>query len=138
MDIIKIVSSVFCVFLLTACQPQTVNHTAQQQHYICKSLIEGFLKTQQLGSYELQHLQPTLNQTAETRYYSYRAGRDHNIKINIPLQQDLEFECLQSSAQHFEIRLSHPTRHDQLPLLSLNLPPKQTIETLTAFSVKTP
>ena len=138
MRIIKIIGSTFCVFALAACQPQTVNHTAQQQHFICKSLIEGFLKIQQLGGYELQNLQPTLYQTAETRHYSYRAGPDHSIKINIPLQQDLEFECLQSSAQHFEIRLSNSTQHSQQPLLSLNLPPKQTIETLTAFSVKTP
>lgn len=27
---------------LSACQPQEVNQAAQQQHFICKSLIEGF------------------------------------------------------------------------------------------------
>ena len=136
MKMITLLSLTLAVIGLTACQPRTVNQVAQQQHFICKSLIEGFLKTQQLGGYELQHLQPSLHQAATIRHYSYRAGRDHNIKINIPLQQNLEFDCQQNSAQHFEVQLLNTMQNTQQPILSLNLPPKQTIAELTAFSVK--
>ena len=86
-------------FGLTACQPQQVNQAAQQQHFICKSLIEGFLKTQKLGEYQLNHLQPTLHQTEAKREYTYQASADHSMKINMPSQQNLKFECLQKTAE---------------------------------------
>ena len=122
---------------ISACQPQKVNQVAQQQHFICKSLIEGFLKTQQLGYYQLDHLQPTLHQTANIRQYTYRAGSDQSSKINIPLQHNLAFECQQNSAQHFEVKLVNATQNTRQMILSLNLPPQKTIETLTAFALKT-
>lgn len=127
-----------CILLaLSACQPQQVNQAAQQQHFICKSLIEGFLKTQNLGEYQLNHLQPTLHQTATIREYTYRASADHAMKINMPTQQNLKFECQQNSAQHFEIKLINLPSDGQATLLSLNLPPQKTIDNLTAFVLKT-
>ena len=122
---------------LSACQPQQVNQAAQQQHFICKSLIEGFLKAQHLGEYQLDHLQPTLHQTASVRTYSYRASRDTTMKINIPTQQNLQFECQQNSAQHFEVQLVNSQQNSKQTLLSLDLPPQKTIDTLTAFVLKT-
>lgn len=136
MKMIGLFSFILSAVGLTACQPQPVNQLAQQQHFICKSLIDGFLKTQQLAYYELNSLKPTLEKSAESRFYSYRASRDHNIKINMPIQQNLEFECRQNSAQHFEIQLSNPHQYSQQPLLSLNLPPQQALKDLTAFSVE--
>ncbi|MEG0488768.1 MAG: hypothetical protein RR575_12675 [Acinetobacter sp.] len=122
---------------LSACQPQQINQAAQQQHFICKSLIEGFLKTQRLGEYQLDHLQPTLHQTASVRAYRYRASRDTTVKVNIPTQQNLQFECQQNSAQHYEIKLVNPQQNSKQILLSLDLPSQETIDTLTAFQLKT-
>ena len=92
-------------FLLMACQPQASNALAQKQHFVCKSLIEGFLKTQQLGQYQLQHMQPTLHQTSAQRLYQYHVSSDHEMRTLMPQQQDLNFQCSQSSAQHFELKL---------------------------------
>ena len=124
-------------FGLTACQPQQVNKAAQQQHFICKSLIEGFLKTQKLGEYQLNHLQPTLHQTTAKREYTYQASADHSMKINMPSQQNLKFECLQKTAEQFDIQLVNPQQTQNQTLLSLSLPPQKTIDTLTAFALKT-
>ena len=122
---------------MSACQPQEVNQAAQQQHFVCKSLIEGFLKTQRLGEYQLNHLQPTLHQTASERNYTYRASGDQNMKLNFPQQKNLAFKCLQKNAEKFEIQLVNPQQIQNQTLLSLSLPPQKTIDTLTAFALKT-
>ncbi len=133
----KNITLIGIAFTLMACQPQQVNQAAQQQHFICKSLIEGFLKTQRLGEYQLDHLQPTLHHTAANRAYSYRVSSDVNMRINMPIQQNLDFECQQNSAQHFEIKLLNKAQGNSQSLLSLDLPPQKTIDTLTAFALKT-
>lgn len=133
----RMVAIISIAFTLTACQPQQVNQAAQQQHFVCKSLIEGFLKTQRLGNYQLDHFEPTLHQTASFRNYVYRASGDQTIKINLPVQKNLEFKCQQTSAQHFEIGLVMPQQSNSPALLSLDLPPQKTIDTLTAFALKT-
>ncbi|MDM1765857.1 MULTISPECIES: hypothetical protein [unclassified Acinetobacter] len=123
--------------LLSACQPQATNQIAQQQHFICKSLIEGFLKTQRLGEYQLDHLQPSLQHAAPIRAYTYRVSNDINMRLNMPTQQNLNFECQQDAAQHFEVRLVNQAQNSKQNLLSLDLPPQKTIDTLTAFALKT-
>ncbi|RZG83242.1 hypothetical protein EXE10_11105 [Acinetobacter sp. WCHAc060033] len=133
----KIITLIGTALILSACQPQQVNQAAQQQHFICKSLIEGFLKTQRLGEYQLDHLQPNLHHTAANRAYSYRVSSDVNMRINMPIQQNLDFECQQNSAQHFEIKLLNKAQGNSQSLLSLDLPPQKTIDTLTAFALKT-
>lgn len=123
--------------LLSACHPQATNQIAQQQHFICKSLIEGFLKTQRLGEYQLDHLQPSLQHTAPIRAYTYRVSSDITMRLNMPTQQNLNFECQQDAAQHFEVRLVNQAQNSKQNLLSLDLPPQKTIDTLTAFALKT-
>ena len=124
-------------FLLMACQPQTSNALAQKQNFICKSLIEGFLKTQQLGQYQLQHMQPTLHQTSAQRLYQYHVSSDHEMRTMMPQQQDLNFQCSQSSAQHFELKLLNHKQQEIQTLLSLELLPQKTMDKLTAFVLKT-
>lgn len=124
-------------FLLTACQPQANNHVAQQQHFVCKSLIEGFLKMQRLGEYQLDHLQPSLQHTATTRAYTYRVSSDVTMRFNMPTQQNLQFECEQDAAQHFNVRLVNQAHGTKQNLLSLDLPQQKTIDNLTAFALKT-
>lgn len=133
----RIFTVLMTALLLSACQPQATNQIAQQQHFICKSLIEGFLKMQQLGEYQLDHLQPTLQHTAPIRAYTYRVSSDISMRINMPTQQNLNFECQQDSAQHFEVRLVNATQGFTQNLLSLDLPPQKTIDTLTAFALGT-
>lgn len=125
------------VMFLAACQPQPSNSLAQKQHFICKSLIEGFLKTQNLGQYELQQIQPTLQETAAQRLYTYHMSSDNSMRVNIPRQQNLNFKCDQSSAQHFELKLLNHQKNEIQALLSLNVPPQKTIDTLTAYALKT-
>ena len=133
----RTIALISTVFGLTACQPQQVNQAAQKQHFVCKSLIEGFLKTQNLAEYQLDHLEPTLHQTAAVRNYRYHSSSDQRMKINIPVQKDLVFKCLQTATDHFEIQLVNPQQPSSQTLLSLDLPPQKTIETLTAFALKT-
>ena len=123
-------------FLLMACQPQASNALAQKQHFVCKSLIEGFLKTQQLGQYQLQHMQPTLHQTSAQRLYQYHVSSDHEMRTLMPQQQDLNFQCSQSSAQHFELKLLNHKQQEIQTLLSLELLPQKTMDKLTAFVLK--
>jgi len=123
-------------FLLMACQPQANNALAQKQNFICKSLIEGFLKTQQLGQYQLQHLQPTLHQTSAQRLYQYHISADHEMRIHLPQQQNLNFQCSQTSAQHFELKLLNHEQQEIQTLLSLDLLPQKTMDNLTAFALK--
>ena len=124
-------------FLLMACQPQASNALAQKQHFVCKSLIEGFLKTQQLGQYQLQHMQPTLHQTSAQRLYQYHVSSDHERRTLMTQQQDLNFQCSQSSAQHFELKLLNHKQQEIQTLLSLELLPQKTMDKLTAFVLKT-
>lgn len=124
-------------FLLMACQPQANNALAQKQHFVCKSLIEGFLKTQQLGQYQLQHMQPTLHQTSAQRLYQYHVSADHEMRIHMPQQQNLNFQCSQTSAQHFELKLLNHKQQEIQTLLSLDLLPQKTMDNLTAFALKT-
>ncbi|OTG85085.1 hypothetical protein [Acinetobacter sp. ANC 4648] len=138
MKIIKRSTLILAIsFLFTACQPQATNSVAQKQHFICKSLIEGFLKTQQLGQYQLQHIQPTLHQTAAQRLYRYHMTSDNTMRINMPYQQDINFECNQTSAQRFELKLLNHEQQEIQTLVNLDLPPQKTIDTLTAFVLKT-
>ncbi|WP_445116927.1 hypothetical protein [Acinetobacter sp. WZC-1] len=123
---------------LTACQPhQPENKMAQQQHFICKSLIEGFLKMQHLGQYTLKNIQPTLHEATTQRLYTFQVSSDINMRINMPRQQNLQFQCLQNPEQHFQLTLVGYTPADSQPLMSLELPPRKTIDTLTTFVLKT-
>ncbi|OTG66915.1 hypothetical protein B9T25_09050 [Acinetobacter sp. ANC 4470] len=138
MKIIKLSIVILSIsFLLMACQPQARNTLAQKQNFVCKSLIEGFLKTQLLGQYQLLHIQPTLHQTSAQRLYKYQISSDQQMRINMPQQQDLNFQCNQTSAQHFELKLLNHEQQEIQSLLTLDLLPQQTIDDLTAFALKT-
>lgn len=138
MKIMKCSTAILSIsFLLMACQPQASNALAQKQHFVCKSLIEGFLKTQQLGQYQLQHMQPTLHQTSAQHLYQYHVSSDHEMRIHMPQQQNLNFQCSQTSAQHFELKLLNHEQQEIQTLLSLDLLPQKTMDNLTAFALKT-
>lgn len=128
----KIMISLFCVLNLSACQPQKVSQQVQQQHFICKALIEGFLKTQNLNDYQFLSLQPSLTETATQRTYEYRLNDERQMQINLPNKKHLEFQCDQSSAKHFKISLAGEG-HVMLSLMHLDLPQASTLQQLTAY-----
>ncbi len=123
------------VFLM-ACQPPQINQAAQQQHFVCKSLIEGFLKTQQLGQYQLRSIRPTLVETTDQRSYVYNTASDNNALLNTPVQPRLHFNCEQQG-NHFALKLIDGYNNQQIQVISLDLPLEHTIKQLTAFQLKT-
>ena len=121
---------------LTACDRKQPNQVAQQQHFICKSLIDGFLKAQQLGQYQLHSFHPTLMSQADQRDYVYQVTSDNNAKLNLPKQNQLQFEC-QKNANHYTVNLMNQEHSKAQALMSLELPQQQTMEKLTAYSLDT-
>lgn len=133
-----ITGTVVCIMgaiLLSACAPQHPNQMVQQQHFICKSLIDGYLKAQHLGQYDLDKIEPTLEQQSPQRQYLYRVSSDHTIRLNSPQQRQLSFNCQQQSAQHYRIELKSTDSQQHYPLLSLDLPPEKEIKRLTAYQL---
>ena len=120
---------------LAACQPVEINQAAQQQNFVCKSLIEGFLKTQQLGQYQLRSIKPSLQQNAVQRRYVYNTTSDNNAQFRTPIQQHLDFNCEQQD-NHFVLNLLDGTRKEPIHLMSLVMPSAQTIKQLTAYQLK--
>ncbi|MNI98317.1 hypothetical protein D3C73_1571430 [compost metagenome] len=59
------------------------------------------------------------------------------MRIHMPQQQNLNFQCSQTSAQHFELKLLNHKHQEIQTLLSLDLLPQKTMDNLTAFALKT-
>lgn len=129
---------VMVMLFAAGCAPQPKNQLAQQQHYICKSLIEGFLKAGSLGQYELQHFQPALNNVVTQRYYTYRVKGDYQMKLNIPKQNKLNFQCQHDQAQHYVVQILSPDSSNIQQIIQFKLPSKQVMHQLTAFRLNHP
>lgn len=128
--------SLVCLnILMSACQPQAINAVAQQQHQVCKSLIDGFLNIHQLGNYELDSIQPNLELNAQSRRYIFRTSSDNQIRINMPKQQNIEFICQQKQARNFELQLWDKQKNEAKSILSLQLPPQKLVDNLKAYSM---
>lgn len=121
--------------LIAGCEIQRPHVLAQQQNYICKSLIDGFLKTQQLGQYELSEVSPSLDQVSPQRHYIYNIRSDQNFRLNMPKQNELKFICNQPTEQRFSVELFDPSQQRLSALMSIDLPPQQQIKKLTAYAL---
>ena len=128
----KIIISLFCLLSLSACQPPHVSQQVQQQHFICKALIEGFLKTQNLTDYQFLSLAPSLTETSTQRTYQYRLNNEREMQMNLKRQKNLQFQCDQSSAENFKISLAGEG-DAMLSLIQLDLPKASTLEMLSAY-----
>ncbi|TCM65109.1 hypothetical protein EC844_11672 [Acinetobacter calcoaceticus] len=117
---------------LVACQPKQLNQVAQQQGFVCKSLIEGFLKTQHLGQYELRSIAPSLHETAAQRTYVYQSASDNSVRLNMPTQPHLKFSCHQANDQYV-LKLVNEFQQDDAVLMSLQVPSKDSINQMTAY-----
>ena len=129
-----------CAIALSACQPQG-NTVAQQQHFICSALIEGFLKAQNLTQYQLWHIQPALQHVASQRLYVYQAQTSYQPRL-MPSQKKLRFNCEQNSAQQFQIKLAPSAEANgavpEETLLSLQLPQPERMKQLTVYTLGSP
>lgn len=126
------------LFILQGCETKQLNLAAQEQHFICKSLIDGYLKSQSLGQYQFDQVHPTLEHSSPQRDYTYKVTSDSQIKFNYPRQNNLQFLCNQTSAQKFQVELRNLTQHTQYQVISLELPPNNEIQQLTAYALNHP
>lgn len=122
---------------LSACQPK--QHTAaEQQKFICRTLIDSFLKTQLMNDYRLDSMKPIRSDGLDNLLYTYTA--QHRQQLNItPQQSKLRFNCQKLSARKFQIRLHQlePSHLNSLVLLRIELP-KQPIDNYIAYAAAAP
>lgn len=118
---------------ISACTPNTTDPLVLQQDYICKSLIQGFLKTQQLSHYDLSNTTPDLRQISEQRIYRYKTTSDTNMRLNMPSQAHLIFRCDTQSNQ-YAIHLIRDQQ--QIHVMSLSVPSAQDVRQWTAYRLK--
>lgn len=123
---------------MTACNSEHTDKVANQQHLVCKSLIDGYLRSQQAGQFELENMQPTLYTQSKSREYSYHISSDNAAKFNVSANQRLKFLCEQSADQHYVLNLVDPKTQVHTQLLTLDLPLKNTRSTsMLASQLKT-
>lgn len=97
--------------IVSACQP--INPEKQQQDFICRSMIQGYLKIQPHSKYKLWSIDM---QRPQQIRYTYHAVSENGMMIGTLKNQTLDFECLQNQTT-FRLRLK-----SQQPLMEFQLP----------------
>ncbi|MBJ9983853.1 hypothetical protein IAE19_00145 [Acinetobacter sp. S40] len=97
--------------LISACQP--LHPEKQQQDFICRSMIQGYLKIQQHTEYKLWSVDM---QRPQQIRYTYRPISENGMMISTLKNQAFNFECLQNKTT-FQLRLK-----SQQPLMEFQLP----------------
>ncbi|RKG31936.1 hypothetical protein [Acinetobacter tianfuensis] len=128
---LKAILAVIGALALTACQPEQQTQANNQQNFVCKSLIHGFLSAQKLTQYELEQIQPVTASGFSQKLYIYKARSDTGINV-MPQQTKLRFACEQMTARKFQIKLRQ-AQGPEYPLLSVELPETQQMQQLTAY-----
>ncbi|APX64163.1 hypothetical protein [Acinetobacter schindleri] len=128
-DILKI-AVLSSVLSLLGCEKKTMTVADQQQDFICKSLIQGFLNTQKLPHYAID-MQMDRIQTK----FSYTA-QPNQSQARTPRQGTLGFDCI---LQKREVKLSlvDPISSQVHVILTLNLPSEAQMKRLTAYTQMT-
>lgn len=108
MKLIFILGTFLC---LSACHP-TINDKTQEQNFICKSLIKGYLQAQQLGQYEFHQ------KTNEygTEQYIYRQPTVSGMVLGIPKAQQIKFECVESVNETYDVYVIDQFTHKEAVL----------------------
>ncbi len=89
---------IFCLSLfVSACQP--LSPEKQQQDYICRSMIQGYLNIQQYTTYKLWSVDM---QRPQLIRYTYRPTTENGLMISALKSQALNFDCIQD---HMTFRL---------------------------------
>lgn len=110
---------------LSACEPKQQS-AVEQQNFICRTLIEGFLKTQSMSHYQLKQVDSLHSTTGNDQIYTYTRQQYGNLHL-MPQQTTLQFNCQKYSARKFQIKLHHAqqTIADTAVLLKIELPEQQ-------------
>lgn len=127
MKIIALISLFLC---LSACQPTAVP-LQQRHHFVCKSLIEGYLKTQHLAQFELWKKQYIKMQLTHYMIYIYREPTVSGLVLGIPKPNEMEFQCYQNTSQQYVVTRTEPTGASTV-LLKVLMSPKQLTDTFQA------
>ena len=108
------------LIFLNACQPvQSI--AAQQQNFVCKALIEGYLKAQQFNNFELRkEKREELHSTDQITYLYWQATLSGRM-LGIPKPAELTFQCQRISSQHYRIQ-SLDASAKVTPLFTIHLP----------------
>ncbi|MCU4412997.1 hypothetical protein KTH71_02905 [Acinetobacter sp. WU_MDCI_Axc73] len=85
--------------LISACQPLSTEK--QQQDFICRNMIQGYLKMQQYTEYKLWSVDM---QRSQLFRYIYRPITEHGLMISALKNQALNFDCIQDQMT-FRLRL---------------------------------
>lgn len=110
--------------LLNACQPLP-SIALQQQNFICISLIEGYLKAQQLHHFELRSQQFEQVNSMQQITYLYAPPSISTSLLGFPKVTELHFQCQQRNRDDYSIQLLDRSNAQITPLLSLHLPRNQ-------------
>ncbi len=110
---------------MSACQPKQLS-AIEQQKFVCRTLIDGFLKTQSMNHYRLGQIEPIDSSSSNDLLYTYKAQQHGQLHIR-PRQATLQFDCQKRSARTFQIKLhqSENSVNDSALLLRIELPEKQ-------------
>lgn len=118
------------LFLLSACQP-TQPSPEQQQNFVCKALIEGYLKAQQLGQFQLSEKQHNKENPVAQINYIYRQPTVNGMMLGLYKPAEIKFQCQLNGKHHYLIQWLD-SNSAAIPLLSINLPQTKSINTLQA------
>lgn len=123
-------------FILIACQPhQAKQNIYSEQKMVCKALIDGFLKVSQNTQYMPLKVTDVMTPLQAQFLYQYRASSDHTVRLNTPTRKDLNFECDHlTENNHYQLYLINEDQKMKQQILTLNLPEKTAMKTLTAYA----
>lgn len=115
----KIILILGFIFLLQACK--STNTTKEnEQDFICKSLIQGYLQSQQLGQYKF-HQKKYEN---EREIYTFNQPTVSGMVLGIPQTLKLQFECLNPTENVYKLKIIYPYTDNQ-SVLQVQLMPKK-------------
>lgn len=122
--------------MLIACQPNQNNQNVfNEQKMVCKALIDGFLKVSQNTQYTPLKVKDVMTPLQAQFLYQYRASSDHTVRLNTPTRKDLNFECDHlTESNHYQLFLVDQDQQIKQRILTLNLPEKAEMKTLTAYA----
>lgn len=122
---------------LSACQPKQQS-AIEQQKFVCRTLIDSFLKTQSMNDYRLDSMKPIRSDGLDNLLYTYKAPQSHHLNIT-PQQAKLQFNCQKIAERKFQIKLHFPQNllPDSSILLAIELP-KQQLKPLITHAVAPP
>lgn len=131
MKILSILSVLLLGAALTACESQQPS-AIEQQKFVCRTLIDGFLKTQAISDYQLDDIETVNSERLTHLLYTYKAPQSHHLHQRVNLQ----FDCQKMAERKFQIKLRFPQNllSEAAMVLAIELP-KQSLKPLTTYAV---